>query len=124
MSNVFTLDALRADIEREFAPVRIALSDAESVVLRNLMRLAKKERDQVLALLTELEPLTTAEASDASTMERVADIAGQILALVSDDKTLGRKLLGSVKDDVTLVLRLFQKWMEATQPGEAPHSPA
>src|SRR5690606_41363831 len=54
MTNSYSLDDLKRDLDREFAPVTIQVGD-DSVVLRNLMRVNKKDRDAVLEALNELD---------------------------------------------------------------------
>jgi hypothetical protein len=124
MTNDFTLDDLRETVEKEFAPVKIRLSENESVVLRNLLRLPKKDREQVFTLMTELEGLDKDDDLGIESMDRTSEIAHQIFVLVADDKVAGKKLVSGIKDDLALTLHLFEKWMGATQPGEARRSPA
>ncbi|MGW6624202.1 phage tail assembly protein [Nocardia sp. NPDC055002] len=122
MSNTFSLDDLRESVEKEFAPVRVNLSDTESVVLRNLLRLPKKDREKVFELMDAVEK---AEGQDqASELEASGELALEVFLLVADDKALGKKLVTAIKDDLALTLKLFGSWMEATQPGEAERSPA
>ena len=51
MTNLFTLDDLRAAADRKFAPLKIELSDGSVVVLRNLLRMSDKERATALSAL-------------------------------------------------------------------------
>lgn len=124
MSNSYSLDRLRADVEREFAPVRIELSETDSVVLRNLLRLPKKEREEVYELISQMETLgKESESTDLTLMDTTAEIARQVIAIIADNKALGRKLVSDIKEDLPLSLKIFEMWMEATQPGEAEPSP-
>ena len=123
MSNVFTLDKLREDIEKEFAPVKIGLSDGTEVTLRNLLRLDKKDREAVLELLTSLDGLEKADEDQSpETIEKMLSVIHEILVLVAKEK--GRKLVNEIGDDLALTMKVLEAWTEATQPGEAQNSPA
>jgi hypothetical protein len=119
MSNVFTLDSMRDEIEREFAPFQISVA-GEVLTLRNLLRVPKNSRDEVYGLLDELSELqeNTDEGTLAAT-EKSAQIALKIIPLVADNKKLAKLLVENIEDDLALTLRLFNVWMEATQ---APNS--
>lgn len=120
MGNVFTLDALREEVEKEFAPVEIVVSDGSTVTLRNLLRLPRGERGKVLEKLKVLE---AHEDSEEGTDEfaRMADVAKEVLGLVADD---GRKLLKDLGEDIAVILKVLNVWMGSSQPGEAQPSPA
>ncbi|WP_378733651.1 phage tail assembly protein [Nocardia brasiliensis] len=119
MANIFTLASLREEIENEFAPVAIPLADGTSVVLRNLLRLDKKDRDKVQVHLKSMK--VEAEDDDAD-LEPVLTSMREVIKLAAE--TGGVKLLREIGDDELLLQRVFQRWMEATQPGEASNSPA
>ncbi|CAM4098555.1 phage tail assembly protein [Nocardia ninae] len=119
MAALFTLDSLREEIENEFAPVTIPLRDGSEVVLRNLLRLDKKDRDKVQAHLKSMQ--IDAEDEDAD-LEPVLASMREVIKLAAE--TGGVKLLREIGDDELLLQRVFQRWMEATSPGEASNSPA
>lgn len=122
MGNVFTLDALREEVEKEFAPVEIVVSDGTTVTLRNLLRLPKKERDEVLEKLKVLETLDkSGESEDANELDLLATTAVEIIILVADH---GQKLAAELGDDLSIILKVLNVWMESSQPGEAQPSPA
>lgn len=122
MGNIFTLDALREEAEREFAPTTITLSDGTEVVLQNLLRLKKRDRKVVLEKLKVLEAIDGTETSEETDeIELLAETATEILELVADK---GQKLLRELDGDVSIILKVLNKWMESTQPGEAQPSPA
>ena len=120
MSNIFTLDSMREEIEREFAPFQIEV-DGKKLTLRNLLRVPKKNRDEVYGLLDELSDVQKKAEEDGTltVTEKSAQIALRIIPLVSDDPELARLLVDRIEDDLALTLRLFNVWMEATQ---APNS--
>ena len=121
MGNVFTLDSMREEIEKEFAPCQIEV-EGKTLTLRNLLRVPKKNREEIYALLDELGELQRLDDDEAGSLvntEKSAQIALQILPLVADSEKLGRTLVESIEDDLALTLRVFARWMEGTQAGEA-----
>jgi hypothetical protein len=119
MSNVFTLESLVEEIEREYAPLKFQ-AGGEEFVLKSLMRTDRKVRDAVVERLKSLE---AAHNSDEAVDE------GELLegiAFVLSSVTEGRKgarLMKVVGEDVLLGMKLLEKWTAATQPGEAKDSP-
>jgi len=124
MTNILSLDQLRADIEREFAPVKVALSDGTEVTLRNLLRLPKKEREKIVTLLNTLDGFSDAneDTDESELLEQTLGVAHQILHTLSDSAAKGKQLVKELGDDMVLVMKVLEAWMEATQPGEAPTS--
>ena len=120
MGNIFTLDNMRAEIEREFAPLQIEV-DGKILTLRNLLRVPKKSRDTVYSLLDELSELNknAEEAGSLAATEKTAQIALHIMPLVADDQELAKLMVSSIEDDLALTLRVFSSWMDSTQAGEA-----
>ena len=114
--NVFTLEDLDAAIEKEYAPFKFRAGD-EDFVLRSLLRVDKKQRDAVIAKLTELEDL--GENADEDTA--LATVQFILKAVCADNK--GTKLVKVLGDDLLRCMKLMTRWTEATQPGEATDSP-
>lgn len=121
MGNIFTLESLREEIEREFAPYQIDLGDDRVVTLRNVLRLPKKDRDVVYGLLDQLSAKDEDgnEESGLSSTEKSAEIALKILPLVAENEKGGRQLVDALGDDIALTLRVFSSWMGGSQVGEA-----
>ena len=119
--NVFTLDAMREEIEKEFAPFQIEV-DGEKLTLRNLLRVPKNRRDEVYGLLDELSAAQESDEGTLSVTEKSAQIALKIIPLVADKEKLARTLVERIEDDLALTLRLFNVWMEATQSGNSEDS--
>lgn len=119
MSNVFTLDALREEVEREFAPIKIGLSDGTDATLKSMVRLPKKTRDAVLDTLGSLEDSGDSESADD--IQKMLDAATSILELVADK---GKQLTKEIGGDLALTMKVLEAWLAATQPGEARNSPA
>lgn len=121
-NNVFTLDAMREEIEKEFAPFQIEV-DGEKLTLRNLLRVPKNRRDEVYGLLDDLSAAQESDEGTLSVTEKSAQIALKIIPLVADKEKLARTLVERIEDDLALTLRLFNVWMEATQSGNSGDSP-
>ena len=122
MSNVFTLDSLREEVEKESAPVKIGLKDGTEVVLQNLLRLGKTDRNKAIELISGLEGLDKI-GEDTSSLESVDEmitVVHELLVLVA--KSGGKKLVTELGEDLGLTMAVVTKWMETTQPGEADSS--
>lgn len=118
MSKMFTLESIREEAEKSFRPVTIELSDGSECVLSNLLRLPKKDRIEVTRLLKNLEHLE-GEAQDELEEDDVdvfVDTASKILAIVGDR---GKKLVAEIDGDLTVTMKVMEKWMESTSSGEA-----
>jgi hypothetical protein len=116
MTNIFSLDDLREEVEREFAPVTIELSDGTEVTLRNLLRLPKGQRREVVSTLKVLEEV---DGTDDSDVEELLHAATSVLEIVADN---GKKLAKELDGDLAVTMKVLERWMEATQPGEAKRS--
>lgn len=119
MSNIFTLDSMREEIEREFAPFQVEMPGGKLLTLRNILRVPKKNRETVYEYLDQISEAQKDEEDSLGSTEKSAQIALQILPLVADNEKLGRQLVEQIEDDLALTLRVFSKWMEGTQVGEA-----
>ncbi|ASZ75457.1 tail assembly chaperone [Mycobacterium phage Kimona] len=124
MSKIFTLDSFREEVEKEFAPVKLDLG-GETVTLRNLLRVGKAAREELFGHLDRMDKMSEGKAEEDMTVEELeetASIALRVLELVADSPTGGRALVSQLEDDLALTLKVFEAWMEATNPGEAPRS--
>jgi hypothetical protein len=117
MGNVFTLQSLQEELERTYAPLEFQ-NGKDTYVLRQVLRMPKSERDMVASKLKSLDR----EDSDDTTEEEVLEILELILRTVTQDGK-GEKLVELLDHDLLTVKLLFDKWMEACQPGEASPSP-
>jgi len=120
MGNTFTLDSLREEVEKEFAPVKITLSDGTEVTLLSLLRLKGKDRKAVLEALDALE--ADDEASTSDEVDLTLATALTVLELVAKDN--GKKLVKELGDDLALTMKVLNAWTAATQVGEAGNSPS
>jgi hypothetical protein len=114
MGNVFTLDSLREEIEREFAPLQFE-ADGETFVLRNVLRLGSDERKAILEKLKEMNPEGESDEADP---DEALEATLFVLTTVAADRK-GAKLRKLIGDDLILAMKLMERWTEATQPGEA-----
>lgn len=129
MTNKFTLDQLRVDLDRQFAPLVIEVGD-EQYTLRNLIRCNEKERDSVRDALKVVETAQSqtadedeSAADDMDTLKKMAAALESVIATVTADGR-GRKLVTALGGDVALAMKVVEVWTEATRPGEAESSPA
>ncbi|AIK69060.1 tail assembly chaperone [Mycobacterium phage Trike] len=122
MSNVFTLDSLREEADKTFAPVKVELSDGSHVTLRNLLRLAKNDRKKVLATLETLRNDEDTEGKTLDEIDQMSDAVTEVLKIVAGKDA--PKLIKELDGDLGLLMGLLNNWLEATAPGEAQNSPA
>jgi hypothetical protein len=115
MSNSFTIEDLEAAIEHEYAPLSF-VAGGETFVLRSLLRIGKKAREEVKV---KLESMDGEDVSEDDQVEAMRTVFRHVTA---DNK--GVKLLRILGDDLLLLMKLLERWSEATQPGEASDSPA
>lgn len=124
MSNVFTLDSMREELDRKYAPVIVDLG-SEQVELRSLLRLKSGPRKEVATKLEELKKINeTADAEDEDTMslrdlDKATNLAEEILYHVADKPD---KLIDALDGDMSLIMQVFEAWMGDTQAGEADSS--
>ncbi|BBC53827.1 putative tail assembly chaperone [Mycobacterium phage PP] len=120
MSNVFTLDALRDEARKKFAPVKIGLSDDTEVELTSLLKLSREDRKTVKAALDAISELEDDEDND-STVDDLIDLLEKIYTVVASKPA---KLLRAFEDDdrevkLAMMFRVLSAWLEQAQVGEA-----
>src|SRR5690606_14561167 len=110
MTNSYSLDDLKRDLDREFAPVTIQVGD-DSVVLRNLMRMNKKDRDAVLEALNELDKLDPEQDEQNMSVEEMSVITSALDTvfekIAADGK--GKKLVAAIDGDLALSMRILDR---------------
>ncbi|GAA1940429.1 phage tail assembly protein [Amycolatopsis minnesotensis] len=126
MSTLYTLDKLREDVDREFAPLKIAVGDA-TYVLRNLLRIDETDRDAVMEAMKDVEAAAADEdtetEADLDDVKKFTAAINFVLATVTADGK-GAKLIEAFNGDMMVAMKVLELWSEATQPGEARNSPA
>lgn len=126
MSNVFTLDSYREEVEREFAPFKLQITEDVTLTLRNLIRIPEAKRKKAFSLIEELQDVKASDSTDISdngdSLDLAAAIGLQLIPLVADNETVANQLVEAIRDDVPLIMKVLEGWMEATQVGEATSS--
>ena len=120
MSNIFNLESLDEEIEKQYAPLRFQI-DGEEIVLRSLLRIPRKDRDAVLERLKTLERDEEADTLDED--EALAAVQF-VLSTVAEGQGKGAKLTKALGNDLLRNMKVLEHWTEATQPGEAQNSPS
>lgn len=130
MGNIFTLDSLREETIRRYAPTEVDLGDGNVIELVSVLRLGKKDRDMVHSIVDELtsEELEDDEDDDAVSewAESVVDSCSKILRLITPSH---KKLISRLDhDDPRIKANLFTsviaEWIGGSQLGEAESSPS
>lgn len=112
MSNVFTLESLRDELETKYGSF-IFQAGKQKFELPPLLRLPETEREQAFNLIRSSEEVQ--ESGDLKEMQGLFE--DLIRVLTRDGK--GDALLDLVEHDLLSMQVLIQKWTEKTQPGEA-----
>lgn len=124
MTDSYSLENLKADLDRQFAPLALE-AGGQKLVLQNLLRLGEKDRAAVMAALAEVEDSGDSVDGSGSVadLDRLSAAVTTVLRTVTADGK-GDKLIASLAGDVMLAMKVIELWAEATQPGEAQNSPA
>jgi len=130
MGNIFTLDALREETERRYAPTEVDLGDGNTIELASVLRLGKKDRDAVHDALDEITKLEPADEDDEESViewsETIVDHCTKVFRLVTPAH---KKLIAKLDhEDPMIKANLFTavlaEWIGGSQPGEAEPSPS
>lgn len=116
MSNVFTIESLNDELNRQYAPFTFQ-AGREKFVLRQVLRLPETERDLVFTQLQELD-----KAQDDHDVKALEAVVWTVLKTVVDGGK-GDRLKDVLNSDLASAMVLVNKWMESTQVGEAEDSP-
>ncbi|MGW1740036.1 phage tail assembly protein [Nocardia sp. NPDC001965] len=115
MSNSYSLDDLRAGLDKKFAPLPLTLKDGSTAVLQNLLRLPSGVRKEVTDTLKTIRKDEDGESKDS---DEILAATQKVIELVTKDRK-GKKLVSEIGDDLALTSEIIRMWTEATQPGEA-----
>lgn len=130
MSNVFTLDALREETIRRYAPTEIDLGEGDVVELKSILRLSEKDRKAVLEAIEEINAVETDDDDDDDDIfewsEVVVDSCSKIFRLIASSP---KKLIAKLDhEDPTIKANLYTavltRWVGESQLGEASSSPS
>lgn len=122
MSNVYSLDTLRSDLDKQFAPLQLTLGD-ETYTLRSLMRIKDSDRNAALKSLAALDNKSEDEADSPESIGKLTNAIYDVIRAVTKDGK-GQKIVDYIDEDLSLAMKIIELWTEATQPGEAQNSPA
>lgn len=117
MSNVFTLDSMREEADNEFAPMKVEVG-ADTVSLRSILRLNKKNRETVMGLLRDMN--SEEKSGGLEDIDRIVGSIEKVIELVADNP---KPLLKAADGDFAILKNILESWVEATQVGEAENSP-
>ena len=130
-NNVFTLDALRSETIRRYAPTVIDLGGGSEVELSSILRLREKDRKEVLSIIESLNDIELDEDADDEAelvewSEAIVEACTKIFRLITPGyKKLVTKL---DHDDPKIKANLFTavltRWVGESQLGEAESSPS
>lgn len=107
----FTLDNLKAEVEKKYAPTVVENGDT-TYVLPNILQLPKGKRKAAFKIIDAFD-----EADDPTIDEQVDHFTKLVGLVVEDNK--GSELLELLGDSPAVLLELVNTWMEGTQLGEA-----
>lgn len=113
MSEVFTLEALQAELDRRYGPLPFEAA-GEVFNLRPLLRCSKDERAEVVEALKELD---SADENDLTEDDIVAAMKFVLSTVTANGE--GKRLTNVLGDDLLSYQILFERWTERTQAGEA-----
>lgn len=107
----FTLDNLKAEVEKKYAPTIVENGDT-TYVLPNILQLPKGKRKAAFKIIDAFD-----EAEDPTIDEQVESFTKLVGIVVENDK--GSELVDLLGDSPAALLELVNTWMEGTQLGEA-----
>lgn len=110
-----TLDTIRAAAELKYGGYAIALSETETLTLRNPLRMPKRERDAMGSLQERLNADTPEGEAEVDQEE----ILSELLTLVADNKGLGQRFVDMLGGDLVLLMETFSQYGDKVQVGEA-----
>ncbi|MFE7463105.1 phage tail assembly protein [Streptomyces sp. NPDC057499] len=106
----FTLDDIRSAADAKYGSTDIKVDDKTTVVLRNPLRLAKAERDELAGLQDKL---------DGDDGVDQGEVLADAIRLVAKDKKAAETLVDQVAGDLALLASIFETYTKGTQAGEA-----
>ena len=127
MSNTFTLDALREETIRRYAPTKVELSDGSTVELRNILKLSETDRKEVISVVEEINSSDLEDDGDVEDWsEKVCESVTKILRLICKSP---KKLIAELEHDdlqikASMYIAVLSRWISESQLGEAKPSPS
>jgi hypothetical protein len=121
--STFKLDDIAAAARRRFEPVKIEVSEGETVTLPALLRLSQDDRDAVAGLLKDISDMGGDDEDDLDddAAELLADSITNVLVRVSKG---ARKISRAIEHEepliqVSILTDILNTWISRTQAGEA-----
>lgn len=111
----FTLEDLRNEVSKRYAPTVIQ-NGGDEYVLQNMLQLPAEKRDEVMDLVERFE-----NGGEDMPLEDQVSIFKEII-IAAEDNDRGNELLALLGDNTALIFEVINRWMEATQLGEAERS--
>ncbi len=128
MTNTFTLDSLREETKKKYAPVVIGLSDDSEVELLSLLRLKKTAREAVLETIEDLKLLREGD-DDGDLTDEERDLLVESLSNIFRTVAESRadELIHALHDEdpdihLALMMQVLSLWLAGAQVGEARNS--
>lgn len=109
----FTLDALKSEVSKKYESTVVTDGD-NHYELPNILQLPEKKRDEVLALVDQVDEDS---AEDMPIKEQLAIFKDLVIAAEKNDK--GEQLLELLGDNTAMLFELVTTWLETAQVGEA-----
>ncbi|MFE0964059.1 MULTISPECIES: phage tail assembly protein [Streptomyces] len=106
----FSLDDIRAAADAKYGSTDIQVDDKVTVILRNPLRLAKAERDELAGLQDKL---------DGDNDLDQGDVLADAIRLVAKNKKDAETLIEQVGGDLAVLASIFETYTKGTQAGEA-----
>lgn len=117
----FTLDQLKSDVEKNYATLSIEIGENDTIDLRNILRIDKAPRAEIMDQLDKLDKVQKNEdLGQSEQLEQTTKIARDIVSRAAGKR--GKDLLAVIGEDDALLMEILSKWTEATQAGEAENS--
>lgn len=120
-----TLDFIKEEIDRRYAPFVVEGVPGGDVTLLPLLRLKSEHRNELLGMLDRVNKLqessndeSTAKASSEEVSEML-DIFGRAVSLVAENDAAAERLHKALNYDTAAYTLVFTEYIEATQVGEA-----
>lgn len=121
MSKILDLDNIREEADREYgAPLPVKINKDTTVYLRNVMRLKRAARKDIVKNLDIIRNLNEKEDKTEADVDKISAAVFKIIELAAGSDA--EALLAAIDDDVTVASMVMNQWLEETQAGEASSS--
>ncbi|AZF98191.1 tail assembly chaperone [Mycobacterium phage Bones] len=116
MSKILDLDNIREEADREYgAPLPVKINKDTTVYLRNVMRLKRAARKDIVKNLDVIRNLNGKEDKTEADVDKISAAVFKIIELAAGSDA--EALLAAIDDDVTVASMVMNQWLEETQAG-------